>query len=239
MGHRTIRGKLLFTSKKPERMDKVRGWEGFTITQQADGTDVLLAHSEIDDAPNLLRDVSIAMRHADSSPIDCSVRLSLGNRFEGAGWMHFTDTYAECETYNRRDGRISQRHELQEPARFLGAHPLIADALMMRLYDLEQGPGKQIQSNVFTTSLDHRGATGPALIPVSFGIAYVGDEQITVGAGTFNARHFQLTDTAGSWDEEHPAYDVWCTADDDYLMLRAGCGGNMQTHYELVELDRG
>ena len=43
---------------------------------------------------------------------------------------------------------------------------------------------------------------------------------------------------AGSLPEEHPPYDVWCTADDDYLLLRAGAGGYMQTHYELVELER-
>jgi hypothetical protein len=239
MSHRTIRGKILYTSKKPERMDEERGREFFTLTQQADGVDVMLAHCEIDDAPNVIRDVSLALRHDDSSPIDCSVRLSVGDRYEGSGWMRFTDTYAECETHNWRDGRMTQRIELQNPSRWLQAHPIVGDALVMRLYDLSQGPGKQMQSDLFLTSPDHRGASGPLLFPIGFGIAYVGEEQVTVGAGTFDARHFQITDTAGNLPEEHPPYDVWCTADDDYILLRAGAGGYMQTHYELVELDRG
>ena len=51
------------------------------------------------------------------------------------------------------------------------------------------------------------------------------------------ARHFQVSGTAGSLPEEHPPYDVWCTADDDYILLRAGAGGYMQTHYELTSLE--
>lgn len=238
MSYRTIRGKILYTSKKPERMDQERGRETFVLTQQADGTDVLLAHCEIDDAPMVVRDVCMAFRHQDSAPLDCSVRLSVGDRFEGTGWMRFSDQYAECETYNWRDGRLTQRIDLERPARWLQSHPIVGDALLMRLYDLSKGPGKQMQKDLFLTSPDHRGATGPLLFPIGFGIAYVGEEEITVAAGTFKARHFQVTDTAGNLPEEHPPYDVWCTADDDYILLRAGAGGYMQTHYELIELER-
>jgi len=51
MTHITLRGKILYTSKKAERMDKERGREFFSLTEQADGTSVLHAHCEIDDAP--------------------------------------------------------------------------------------------------------------------------------------------------------------------------------------------
>jgi len=36
--------------------------------------------------------------------------------------------------------------------------------------------------------------------------------------------------------EEHPPYDIWCSADDDYIFLKGGVAGYMQTHYELVSL---
>mgnify|MGYP003843873341 CR=1 FL=1 len=39
--------------------------------------------------------------------------------------------------------------------------------------------------------------------------------------------------------QEHPPYDVWCTADGDYLFLKGQVAGYMQSHYELVELSRG
>ena len=58
------------------------------------------------------------------------------------------------------------------------------------------------------------------------------------GAITTATGEVVVTDTAGNLPEEHPPYDVWCTADDDYILLQAGAGGYMQTHYELVELSR-
>ncbi len=89
MTHQSIRGTILYTSKKPERMDQERGREHFILTKQNDGIDVLLAHCEIDDEPNVIRDVSLAMEHNTSRPLDCSVRLTVGDKFEGSGWMRF------------------------------------------------------------------------------------------------------------------------------------------------------
>lgn len=237
MAYRTIRGKILYTSKKPERLDQERGREYFTITQQPDGTDVVHAHCEIDDAPMVVRDVVQAMDHSSSAPLDCHVRLTVGDAFEGSGWFRFTDTHVECETFNSKDGRITQRIDLQRPVQWMQCHPIVGDALLMKAYDLSAGPGKRFLDNVMLSSPDHRGATGPLLFRLGFGIQYVGREQIEVRAGAFEAHHFQVVDTAGQLPEEHPPYDVWCTADDDYILLRAGVGGYMQTHYELAELE--
>ena len=237
MAYRTIRGKILYTSKKPERLDQERGREYFTITQQPDGTDVVHAHCEIDDAPMVVRDVVQAMNHNSSAPLDCHVRLTVGDEFEGSGWFRFSERQVECETFNRKDGRITQRIDLEQPVQWMQCHPIVGDALLMKAYDLSAGPGKRFLDNVMLSSPDHRGATGPMLFRLGFGIQYVGRERIEVRAGEFEAHHFQVVDTAGQLPEEHPPYDVWCTADDDYILLRAGVGGYMQTHYELVELD--
>lgn len=234
MKHRTIQGTISYTSKKPERMDQERGREFFSITTQSDHIKVLHAHCEIDDAPNVIRDVILAM-NPDASPIDCSVRISVGDKYEGSGWMRFTPNYVECETHNQRDGRMTQKVEISTPVKWLQAHPIVGDALLMRMYDLSQGPGKTFFPDLFLTSPDHRGATGPLLFKTGFGIRYVGEETITVKAGTFKARHFQVVDTAGNLPEEHPPYNLWCTADDDYLFLKAGVDGYMKTFYELVD----
>jgi hypothetical protein len=92
--------------------------------------------------------------------------------------------------------------------------------------------------NVMMSSPDHRGATGPEIFPLSFGVIYMGDETITVKAGTFEARKFQIVDTAEGLPEEHPPYEMWCTKDRDGLFLQGGVGGYMQTWYELAELSR-
>ena len=237
MTHRTIRGAIRYFSHKPDRMGEERGREHFILTQQADGNDVLLAHCEIDDEPNVIRDVSLALRHSDSSPLDCSVRISVNNKFEGSGWMRFSDGYAECECLNHKDGRISQKIETKGKVGWLQSHPIVGDALLMKLYDLNQGPGSTHFSNMFLTSPDHRGATGPQLFVTEFSLVYIGEERISVEAGTFDARHFQVAGTAGNLPQEHPPYDVWCTADDDYILLKASAGGYMQTYYELVQLE--
>lgn len=235
--HTSIRGSIVYTSKKAQRLDEERGREYFTLTRQADAVLVMHAHCEIDDAPNVIRDVVLAMDN-NSAPYDCSVRLSVGDKFEGSGWMHFTEDRACCETWSAKAGRIKQELLTQGRVKWLQAHPIVGDGLLMKLYDLEQGPGKTFFPDIMLTSPDHRGATGPELFVTGFGLQYLGEEEVSVTAGNFAARHFQVVDTAGNLPEEHPPYDVWVTADEDYILLKAAVGGYMQTHYELTELIR-
>lgn len=235
MKHKTLRGTIRYTSAKPERLGQERGREYFMLTDQADGVRVVHAHCEIDDEPNVIRDIVMSL-DPEWYPIDCSVRLTVGDCFEGTGQMHFTDTHAVCETVNRSAGKISQRIDLPERVRWLGAHPICGDALCLRIYDLSKGPGRQFYPHLMLTSPDHRGATGPMLFGLGFGLEFVGRESVTVVAGTFNALHFRYVDTAGQLPEEHPPYDVWCTDDGNYIFLKGGVGGYMQTRYELTEL---
>ena len=237
--HRTIRGVLRYTSKKPDRMNEERGREYFTITAQTDGISVLHAHCEIDDGPDVIRDVTSAFDTKTMRPYDGTTRLSVGSEFEGTGWFRFTENTATCETYNQRDGRISQAVDIPGAPSWFGNHAIINDGLLSRIYDPSKGPGKQRIPNVMMSSPDHRGATGPMIFPLAFSIVYVGDETVTVEAGTFEARKFEIVDTAeGGLPDEHPPYEMWCTADEDGILLQAGVAGYMMTWYELIELHR-
>ena len=238
MTHSTIRGKILYTSKKPDRMDQERGREYFTITRQTDGNTVMHAHCEIDDAPDVIRDVTSSFDSETMRPFDGSVRLSVGSKFEGTGWFQFTDTKAMCESFNQRDGRISQSLDIPSAPTWFGHHALVNDGLLSRMFPLDAKPGKKMLTNVMMSSPDHRGATGPLLFPMKFGVVYVGKEAIEVGAGKFDARIFEITDTAGNLPEEHPPYRMWCTDDEDGIFLKGGVGGYMLTHYELVEYEK-
>ena len=160
MKHQTIRGTIRYTSNKPERLGQERGREYFILTKQSDGVQVLHAHCEIDDEPNVIRDVVLSL-DKDCYPVDCSVRLSVGDKYEGTGLFRFAADHAECETFNRRDGRISQRIATSAKVRWLGSHPIIGDALGLCVYDLAKGPGREFFPNMMLTSPDHRGATGP------------------------------------------------------------------------------
>jgi hypothetical protein len=68
---------------------------------------------------------------------------------------------------------------------------------------------------------------------VDLAIENVGPERIEVGAGAFDALHFRMIDVPGL-PLEHPPYDLWCTSDGNYVLLKATVGGYMQTAYELA-----
>lgn len=237
MTHQTIRGHILYTSRKPERLGVERGREYFTIVRHSDGRRTLQAHCEIDDTPNVLRLVTTSV-DAAWNPTDAFVRVSLGDRLVGSSWYRFSDRLAECEGFTRTEGRFSQHYDLSSPIMTLGTHPIQADAWTVQNYPLDRGPGKFTLS-LMITSLDHRGATGPVLTPLETDLIFIGRERVSVPAGDFNALHFQFG--SETWDEgdllRHPPYDVWCTDDGEFIFLKGGCGGYMQTYYELQTLE--
>jgi hypothetical protein len=233
--HRTVRGTIRYTSKKPERMDEERGREYFTINVHSDGKRTCIAHCEIDDRPSVMRDITYSLDE-DWNPMDCFVRIAVNDRFMGTGWFRFGPDFAECETYTSLDGRVSQRMETDGRLKTFQNHAIVCDAWHMRLFDLAQADGGvQSIDEMLLSSPDHRGATGPMLFRIGFGVEYHGEEQITVEAGTFDALHFRIVSSPGL-PEAHPPYDIWCTNDGDFLFLRGDIGGYMQTYYELVEL---
>ncbi|WP_260679324.1 DUF3108 domain-containing protein [Thalassomonas sp. M1454] len=235
MPHKTIRGTIKYTSNKPERLGHVRGREYFSQTVHANGARTLRAQTEIEDAPAVLRDVVYSVDE-NWKPLDGFSRISVGDEFVGTGWYRFTDEYAECESFTKEHGRQSQKLPLDKPVLAVGAHPTCGDAWFCQIFNIANGPGQQFFENLMLTSPDHRGATGPELFPFSYGLQYVGKEEITVAAGTFNALHFQFVETPGALPEDHPLYDVWFTDDGDYIFLKGQVGGYMQTAYELEEL---
>jgi hypothetical protein len=226
---RSISGTIQYTSNQSHRQGAERGRENFQLDVHRDGSRVLAAHCEIDDAPPVVRDVNLRV-DADNLPRECFVRIAVGGQFRGSGWFTFGPTEAQCESNTTVEGRVSQRFPLQSPLLAFGNHAIINDAYAMSLYDLSQGPGKQ-SFFMLLSSPDHRGATGPMIFPVQLAIEYVGEEEIEVIAGRFKARHFRILDVG--MPEEHPDYDLWVTADEHYIVLRATVTGYMQTAYEL------
>lgn len=232
---RTIRGTIRYTSRKPERLGAERGREEFRIDHHPDGSRVVTAHCEIDDAPAVVRDVSLRLDR-DGAPREGFVRIAVGGRFRGSGWFHFTDTEAACEAITALEGRVSQRMALEAPLPGFGNHAIVNDGLLLSLYDLDDPTPVQVTRGLLLSSPDHRGATGPMLFAVDLAIAFVGREEITVEAGRFRALHFRMVDVPGL-PQEHPPYDLWCTDDGNSILLRAEVGGYMMTAYELASLE--
>ena len=229
---RSISGTIRYTSTKAGRQGAERGREHFRIDVHADGCRTIAAHGEIDDAPSVVRDVNLRVDEA-GLPQDCFVRIAVGGKFTGSGWFRFGDGVAECEAMTRDEGRISQKMAVDGRLPAFGNHAMINDGYLLALYDLEQGPGVQVIPRIMLSSPDHRGAPGPLLFPVDVALQYVGRAELTVEAGTFDALHFRMVDVPGL-PESYPPYNLYCTADGDYVLLKATVEGAMQTAYELV-----
>lgn len=237
MRHRNVRGTILYTSRKSGRLGERRGIEHFNFTHHTDGCTTLRAYVEIEEPePTVLRDIIYSL-DAQHRPTDCHVRLTVGDRFMGSGWIRFTSAAIECESYGPAIGRVSQRMPLERPIDGFGTHPVVADGYLLGV--LAWVPGQRRRLHVYVPSPDHRGATPPLLAEVNIDAVYVGPATVTVKAGTFPARHFQYLDEGGSgMTGQHPPYDVWITDDEDRVLVQGGVGGYMQTWYELVALER-
>jgi hypothetical protein len=241
--HKTLRGHIHYTSSKPDREGVERGREHFTITVHGDGRRTLRAHCEIDDEPNVLRDVTLT-KNKNWDTLDAFVRLSLGDEQQGSSWFYFGDSGADCEGWTHERGRFSEHEAYDERPAIFGTHPIQGDAWHLSVIDRSEGPKVHTFDRFLMTSLDHRGATGPSLVWHDPGmiIEFVGEGTITVGAGTFEALHFcygeRSSTTQGSNEtNEHPPYEVWVTADGEFVLLKAQVTGYMQTQYELVSLE--
>lgn len=237
MRHRTVRGRIRYTSKKPEMLDRERGREWFAFTHHGDGTTTLRAQCEIEEPePTVLRDVIYSLDKS-GRPLDLHVRLTVGDAFMGSGWLRHGDGFVECESYGPSIGRLSQRVDYDGPLDGFGTHPIVGDGYLTRCMDLSKGPHRRTL-RVFLPSPDHRGATPPMIAEVKIDLEYRGDERVTVAAGSFDCRRFAFIDEGAMGGTQHPTYEMWVTADDDAVFVQGGVGGYMQTWYELVELQR-
>jgi hypothetical protein len=235
MQHKIIRGKIKYISKKPEQFDLERGREEFLFTRHKDGKVTFRARCEIEEPqPSVHRDIIYSLDE-NNRPMDCHVRLTVGDNFMGSGWFHFGDGFVECESFGPAIGRLSQRVTTNGHFDGFGTHPIVGDAYLTRAMDISRGPHRR-EMRVFLPSADHRGATPPMISEVRIWLEYVGEENKSTAAGNFRCRHFRFVDEGAMGGKQHPPYDMWVTADENSLFVCGGVGGYMQTWYELVEL---
>lgn len=241
MRHRTVQGKIRYTSMKPGREGEERGREWFAFTHHGDGSTIMRARCEIEEPdPTVLRDVTYHLGPG-MVPIDLHVHLTVGDAFMGSGWLHHDRAAGtiSCESYGPTIGRLSQLRECGGAFDGFGTHPIVSDGYLTQIMDVARGPHRR-PIRVFLPSPDHRGATPPMIAEVNMCLEYVGEEQRTVAAGTFACRHFRFIDDsdAGMGGTHHPDYDMWVTADDDAVFVYGAIDGYMMNRYELVELER-
>lgn len=230
--HVTRRGTILYQIDDPAFPNSTWGREHFTLTRHANGDRVLRAFCELDDEPALIRDV-IQRVDAEFHPQDCVVRLTEGGHFKGSTWYHITDDEISYQGFSSAEGRISGQMAIDRTIRGFGTHALNSDAWLVARFDRSEGPCQRSFYNSPLTSLDHRGATGPALV-CSQGttIEYFGEEEVAVPAGTLACYHFAYVVVAS----DHPVYHLWVTADGDFIFVKGTVDAPYNWSFELVAL---
>ncbi len=231
MQHRTIRGKISYITDEVGEM----GREWFTVTVHTDGSRTMRALTEMDD-DGLVRDITYSV-DKNFRPLDCFVRLTINDRFQGSGWFHFTETHAECESVTVDAGRISQRWPLQGRPPLFVCHSVAADAWANACFDYARKAETQTIYPRLTSSPLGNGGSGPMLgdtttvtpIPGTLELDYVAEEEITVPAGTFTCDRLILN------KGKIPRFETW-TSGPDFLPVQLRYD-RLKQSYKLVELE--
>lgn len=190
----------------------VSGREFFSVTVSQSGDRTLRAQCEMDDI-GLLRDV-IQTVSKDWFPRDSDVRLAQHGKFMGVGWFRCDATGIACEAFTLAEGRVTQRVETGRPVRIIASHPLMTDGWQCAAFDHARSDRIQTVEPWANTSPRPDGGSGPMIGIGTKVIEYVGEERITVPAGTFSTRHYRLIAS----NPATPPLETWVMGDDSQFV---------------------
>jgi len=232
-GLKHVEARIRFmTTREGPRMQ--RGWETVFYDFHSDGLITLRAHSVSND-PEVIRDVIYTLG-PDYLPLEAFLRIQVEGRYEGSGWFRFTEGMAESEVFNAKSGRGNQQIPIEGRASAFVAHPVSTDVLMTAAFNHDDASAVQRLRNVFLSSTDAYGRTGPVLAPSDTTIEYLGREQLDTPAGQQDADHYVLHAKLGATDGTlKPFEDLWCLAG-TAVFLRAHARPPFDTTYELEAL---
>ena len=186
------------------------------------------AFCELDDI-DLLRDVTVAFT-SSWQPIDGFSRITQAGQVVASNWFIFNKDKVNVKSTELGLGEVTQQFTNTVPFQYLGLHPLQNDALITTQVD-KSAPKQYITIKGITNSLSENGDQGLAAIPVNIEVAYLGNEALTVKAGTFNARKYALR-----WQPHWPPAYVW--VQDEAPVFLKMTWEKIDNWYELVLLEQ-
>ncbi len=180
-----------------------RGREWFTVTKHQEGFRVARAMCEMDDT-EILRDVTFTMAE-DFRPVESYIRLVVRGKHRGSAWFTFEGEEAKCESWMTGLGRVSQTLAVPGGAASFGSHPVLCDCFHSALYDHSNPVKIQPIAQILNSSLEPDGSTGPMLGQWAISMEFIGEESVTVPAGTFDTHHYRFHLDNYGWAPE----DIW------------------------------
>jgi hypothetical protein len=192
-----------------------RGREDWQLTRNRDGATTMRCLAVIKDS-KVVRDVTYT-RGPDGRPIEAFIRLQVGSRWIGSGYFRVQGDSLQVITDGVETGRTIQ--SVKAPADFfsIATHAVMLDGWIYFNYDRATG-GEQMRT-FYNTSTRWDGTDGPLGRMETYRVKFIGEEEVTVPAGTFKATHF----TMDSDILEVPTSNIW-VAGEDKILLRYDWG---------------
>lgn len=204
-------GRLLYRKRST---GFVRGREDFWLTRNRDGTRTLRSIAMTDDS-KFVRDVTFTLS-ADERPADIFIRLQVDDKLVGIGYFRTEGDRLRIVTDSPETGHTEQ--VVSVPARFhVTTHAVMLDAWPFWAYDRAKGSEQTVR--VYNTSTRWNGTDGPLGRLESLRLKFVGEEDVTVPAGSFRSRLYHLDTDA----LKVPLSKIWVTGNDN-LMVRYDWG---------------
>ncbi len=200
------------------------GREDWWLTRNRDGSTTMRSLAMTDDS-KLIRDV-IYTRGPDGRPTDSFIRLQVGELLVGTGYIRVHGAKMEVVTDSVNSGRTLQTIDVPADFFSITTHAVMLDGWIYFNYDRSVG-GEQLRA-FYNTSTRWNGADGPLGRLENNRVNFIGDEEITVPAGTFKATHFTLDSEA----LKVPTSNIW-VAGEDKILLRYDWG-EFDLEYLLV-----
>jgi hypothetical protein len=108
---------------------------------------------------------------------------------------------------------------------------VVTDALLCAAYDRGNPARRQRLGNLFSSSTDPYGRTGPTLVPMAIDIEWFGTVSVETPVGAVDADHYALYPRA---TDREPLEEIWCLAG-TCLLVRARAASVYGTEYVLTE----
>jgi hypothetical protein len=202
-----------------------RGREDWWLTRNRDGSRTLRCLAMTDDS-KFVRDAQATV-DAEGRTEDAFVRLQVGDRWVGGGYLRLEGNQLRVTTDAASTGRTEQLLEVPSPFH-VTTHAVMLDGWIAWGYDLAKG-GEQTLT-MYNASTRWDGTDGPLGRLETIRVEFLGEEEVTVPAGTFQTRHFRF-DADGI---DVPTSHLWVTGDDNLLIRYDWSGFDLE--YVLVSL---
>jgi hypothetical protein len=192
-----------------------RGCEDWWLTRNRDGTTTMRCLAMADDS-EFVRDVTLT-RDKEGSPTDAYVRLMVGKQLIGIGYFRIEGDKLHVVADGIETGHCVQTVKIPTGLFSIVTHAVMLDGWLIFNYERAKG-GEQVRA-IYNTSTRWNGTDGPLGRLETYRVNLLGEEEVTVPAGTFKATHFTI-----DFDFiKAPTSHLW-VAGEDRILLRCDWG---------------